>query len=129
MASTKMHGGACSGLVFLPRRDEVAMVRGTPDRFRSRRERVRGKVYGRPVKMTNAAKASVWDVTYTPWGAPHTLTGAQTLNERFPGQWFQLESGLHYNWHRHVACPGPHRRAMRNDPGIQASAATPSPTL
>ena len=56
---------------------------------------------GRPVKMTNAAKASVWDVVFTPWGAPHTLTGAQTLNERFPGQWFQLESGLHYNWHRH----------------------------
>ena len=56
---------------------------------------------GRPVKMTNSAKASVWDVVYTPWGAPHTLTGAQTLNERFPGQWFQLESGLHYNWHRH----------------------------
>ena len=20
---------------------------------------------------------------------------------RFPGQWFQLETGLHYNWHRH----------------------------
>ena len=55
----------------------------------------------RPVRMTNAAKASVWDVVYTPWGAPHTLTGAQTLNARFPGQWFQLESGLHYNWHRH----------------------------
>ena len=56
---------------------------------------------GRPVRMTNSAKASVWDVTYTPWGAPHALTGAQTLNTRFPGQWFQLESGLHYNWHRH----------------------------
>ncbi|MEQ1713400.1 MAG: RHS repeat-associated core domain-containing protein, partial [Hyphomicrobium sp.] len=24
-----------------------------------------------------------------------------TLNARFPGQWFQVESGLHYNWHRH----------------------------
>ena len=51
--------------------------------------------------MTNAAKATVWDVIWTPWGAPHTITGAQTLNARFPGQWFQLEAGLHYNWHRH----------------------------
>ncbi|MEQ1713050.1 MAG: RHS repeat-associated core domain-containing protein, partial [Hyphomicrobium sp.] len=25
----------------------------------------------------------------------------ETLNARFPGQWFQVESGLHYNWHRH----------------------------
>ena len=56
---------------------------------------------GRPVRMTNSAKASVWSVEYTPWGAPHAITGAQTLNTRFPGQWFQLESGLHYNWHRH----------------------------
>ncbi|NOT71746.1 MAG: RHS repeat-associated core domain-containing protein [Hyphomicrobium sp.] len=62
------------------------------------------------VRMTNSAKASVWDVTFTPWGAFHSATGArplgsplagQTLNTRFPGQWFQLESGLHYNWHRH----------------------------
>ena len=32
--------------------------------------------------MTNAAKASVWDVIYTPWGAFHSATGAQTLNTR-----------------------------------------------
>ncbi len=55
----------------------------------------------RPVRMTNSTKASVWDVIYTPWGTFHSATGAQTLNARFPGQWFQLESGLHYNWHRH----------------------------
>jgi RHS repeat-associated protein len=24
-----------------------------------------------------------------------------TMDLRFPGQWFQLETGLHYNWHRH----------------------------
>ena len=27
-------------------------------------------------------------------------TGAATLDARFPGQWFQAETGLHYNWHR-----------------------------
>ncbi len=55
----------------------------------------------RPIRMTNAAKAVMWSATWTPWGAPHAITGAAVLNARFPGQWFQLESGLHYNWHRH----------------------------
>ena len=34
-------------------------------------------------------------------GGVHSITGSETLNARFPGQWFQVESGLHYNWHRH----------------------------
>ena len=55
----------------------------------------------RPVRLTDSTKAAVWDVIYTPWGAPQTVTGTQTLDARFPGQWFQLEAGLHYNWHRH----------------------------
>ncbi len=54
----------------------------------------------RPVKMTNAAKASVWTAVWAPWGAPYSITGSATLNARFPGQWFQMEAGLHYNWHR-----------------------------
>ena len=54
----------------------------------------------RPVKMTNAAGASVWSAVWLPWGGAHTITGAETLDARFPGQWFQLEAGLHYNWHR-----------------------------
>ncbi|WP_346360331.1 RHS repeat-associated core domain-containing protein [Bosea sp. (in: a-proteobacteria)] len=29
------------------------------------------------------------------------MTGPAALDARFPGQWFQLETGLHYNWHRH----------------------------
>ena len=55
----------------------------------------------RPVRMTDAAKASVWTVEWTPWGAPHAISGTAALDLRFPGQWFQLESGLHCNWHRH----------------------------
>ncbi len=54
----------------------------------------------RPVRMTNTAKAVVWDAVFLPWGGVHAITGSATLDARFPGQWFQLESGLHYNWHR-----------------------------
>jgi RHS repeat-associated protein len=55
----------------------------------------------RPIKMTDAAKASVWDAVWQPWGNAHTITGTAVLDARFPGQWFQLETGLHYNWNRH----------------------------
>ena len=51
--------------------------------------------------MTDASKSIVWKATYLPFGGIYTITGSATLNQRFPGQWFQLESGLHYNWHRH----------------------------
>ena len=55
----------------------------------------------RPAQMTNSAKASVWQATWQPFGAPQAITGTLTLDARFPGQWFQLESGLHQNWWRH----------------------------
>ncbi len=41
----------------------------------------------------------VWSATYQPFGGVHTSTGAPPTN-RFPGQWFQSESGLHQNWMR-----------------------------
>ncbi len=55
----------------------------------------------RPIKMTDGAKAAVWTAVWAPWGAPHAITGTATLDARFPGQWYQMEAGLHYNWHRH----------------------------
>ncbi|KAA3523469.1 hypothetical protein DXM29_20400 [Agrobacterium tumefaciens] len=55
----------------------------------------------RPIMMTDASKNIVWRATYLPYGGIYTVTGSATLDQRFPGQWFQLESGLHYNWHRH----------------------------
>jgi RHS repeat-associated protein len=56
---------------------------------------------GRPIRMTDAAKATVWQASYKPWGEVQTLTGSKALNLRFPGQYFQIETGYHMNWHRH----------------------------
>ena len=42
----------------------------------------------------------VWSARYEPFGAVSLITGAAALNARFPGQWFQIEDGLAYNWHR-----------------------------
>jgi RHS repeat-associated protein len=55
---------------------------------------------GRPIRMTDAAKATIWQATWKPWGEVQSITGAVANNLRFPGQYFQLETGLAYNWHR-----------------------------
>ncbi|MCZ8374674.1 MAG: hypothetical protein O9342_04795 [Beijerinckiaceae bacterium] len=55
----------------------------------------------RPVAMSNAAKAWVWRAQYEPFGTVHQIVGPAANDSRFPGQWFQLEAGLAYNWHRH----------------------------
>lgn len=56
---------------------------------------------GRPYALTDSSKAFVWRATYKPFGEPLAITGSVILDQRFPGQWFQLESGLAWNWHRH----------------------------
>ena len=53
----------------------------------------------RPVFATNATGVEVWSATYRPFGEVVTSTGALP-SSRFPGQWFQSESGLHQNWMR-----------------------------
>jgi RHS repeat-associated protein len=37
---------------------------------------------------------------YRPFGEIVSITGSATNNLRFPGQYFLIEDGLHYNWHR-----------------------------
>jgi RHS repeat-associated protein len=56
---------------------------------------------GRPIIMTDATKATVWAASYKPWGEPVSISGTRALNLRFPGQYFQIETNLAYNWHRH----------------------------
>jgi RHS repeat-associated protein len=56
---------------------------------------------GRPTRMTDATKSTVWQASYNPWGEATSFSGSIALNLRFPGQYFQIETGLAYNWHRH----------------------------
>jgi RHS repeat-associated protein len=58
---------------------------------------------GTPMQMTNAAGAKVWDLESRPFGDEPTITGTRTLNLRFPGQYFDEETGLHQNRHRDYA--------------------------
>ncbi|GLQ77264.1 hypothetical protein GCM10007881_07800 [Mesorhizobium huakuii] len=43
----------------------------------------------------------VRQASYLPSGEVRSISGTAILNQRFPGQWFQMETGLSYNWHWH----------------------------
>ena len=52
--------------------------------------------------MTAQNQSWAWDVIYDPFGnVSYDWSNPEVMNIRFPGQWFQLETGLAYNWHRH----------------------------
>jgi uncharacterized protein RhaS with RHS repeats len=70
----------------------VAVVEGGQVYF------IRTDHIGRPVFATNDLGVKVWEASYLPFGGVHTATGGIDL--RFPGQWFQAESGLYQNWMR-----------------------------
>jgi len=43
----------------------------------------------------------VWQAAYLPFGQAQIVTGTVTNNLRFPGQYYDSETGLHYNWNRY----------------------------
>jgi RHS repeat-associated protein len=55
----------------------------------------------RPIRMTDTSESVVWDAVYNPFGDVNSITGTASNNMRFPGQYFLIEDGLYYNWHRH----------------------------
>jgi RHS repeat-associated protein len=73
--------------------EPIAVIEGSVVSF------IRTDHIGRPVFATNTAGTKVWTASYTPFGGVRTTTGTP-INARFPGQWFQSESGLHQNWMR-----------------------------
>jgi RHS repeat-associated protein len=56
---------------------------------------------GAPQLMTNSAGTTVWKATYDPFGQATITTSTITNNLRLAGQYFDQETGLHYNWHRY----------------------------
>ena len=55
---------------------------------------------GTSIMMTDKQGNRVWEGEFLPFGEPLAITGTIKNNLRFPGQYFDAETGLHYNWHR-----------------------------
>jgi RHS repeat-associated protein len=50
--------------------------------------------------ITDATQAIVWDAAYAPFGEQAVAAGSFPNNLRFPGQYFDAETGTHYNYQR-----------------------------
>ena len=57
---------------------------------------------GTPQQLLNGDTGSVaWQAAYLPFGEAQVQVSAVTNNLRFPGQYYDAETGLHYNWNRY----------------------------
>ena len=56
---------------------------------------------GTPQQLITADGTVVWQAAYLPFGEAQLRVGTITNNLRFPGQYFDAETGLHYNWNRY----------------------------
>ncbi|MCE9686259.1 RHS domain-containing protein [Shewanella sp. AS16] len=76
----------------------------------SKQASVSGKQYfyyhndqiGTPFKLTDSSGFVVWDTRFDSFGNALLANNNQIENRlRFPGQYFDAETGLHYNWRRY----------------------------
>lgn len=56
---------------------------------------------GTPIVMTDSNGSMVWEGERLPFGEEYSVKGKTTNNLSFPGQYFDVETGLYYNWHRY----------------------------
>lgn len=76
---------------------------------------------GTPIQATDKTGRVVWAADYNAFGLATIITPAATdeaptigSNLRLPGQYWDEESGLHYNWHRYY--DGATGRYVQSDP-------------
>jgi RHS repeat-associated protein len=55
---------------------------------------------GTPIALTDDAGTVRWKASYTPFGKATVEVNTVENNIRFPGQYFDAETGLHYNYFR-----------------------------
>ena len=56
---------------------------------------------GTPQQLVTTTGTVVWQAAYLPYGEVQVQVNTITNNLRFPGQYFDAETGLHYNWNRY----------------------------
>lgn len=103
---------------------EIASYGYIPDSFWSASpifQHVAGEYYwydndhlGAPQQMRDQSGNVVWAGIYDSFGSCHVAVESIANNLRFPGQYWDAETGLHYNWYRYYD-PGM-GRYLRRDP-------------
>ncbi|WPD24572.1 MAG: RHS repeat-associated core domain-containing protein [Candidatus Electrothrix scaldis] len=58
---------------------------------------------GTPQIITDDSGAVVWQAEYLPFGNVNISVAQIENNLRFPGQYYDVETGLHYNWNRYYS--------------------------
>ena len=56
---------------------------------------------GTPKALIDSSGNLAWKATHSPFGKASITSQGPLFDLRFPGQYFDAESGLHYNWHRY----------------------------
>jgi RHS repeat-associated protein len=56
---------------------------------------------GTPQQLVDDSWTVVWQAAYLPYGEAQVLIETVVNNLRFPGQYYDEETGLHYNWNRY----------------------------
>jgi len=73
---------------------------------------------GMPQILTNESQNIVWKALYTPFGITEVLIETVENPIRFPGQYYDPETGLHYNYHRYYD-PGTGRYVTPDPIGLE----------
>lgn len=55
---------------------------------------------GTPTKMTDEQKQLIWEISVMPFGEIFNISGMTSNHFRFPGQYYDQETGLNYNYFR-----------------------------